>query len=791
MDTGKFRKPSRPSLDSSRCLVCPKVLLQLLTTRTSTPARWVCSGMERRYAPQTNELDSMPLNGSTQSAENEQAINQATRVSSAPATPRRITPASLGMQPQAPRSAPGNLSKSSVVASPLRARRLPNALPSIPQSCRTLDATDEEDSGRGQQEDEEVEDPALDEEDLLFLEEGGAEHFEDIDPEGLATRGQTAVRLIVPPVVSIVILRPKSKVVNVPGTVYFTQRIIPATTRRHFHLRQHDFNLALLPKSNPSTRLYFKLGEGAVPFRTVLLTFQLSGFQQTDDDRWNVLWAKRVSSETFESIHEFQRVNHFPGTWGIGRKDLLARNLYRMRRKFGEEAYCFFPPTYVLPEDSKALAADWGSFGRKPTVIVKPVASACGRGIKLMNRLPRTPTKPGRTILVQRYIGNPLLIYGYKFDLRLYVVCTSFDPLRVYLFSEGLVRFASEPYPGPKRGLRNRYMHLTNYSVNRTNTAHYVHRGSSSTPSIAPSSAPSGDHGGAGGTPAGASKWSLAELVRWFQEQADPDLPEWGEIWRTIQECVVKTLVSVEPQVVPQCHRLLTTGTGSHSNSCFELFGFDVLLDEDCRPYVLEVNIMPSLCSSSPLDQAVKAQLISHMLTLVGVVPFDRSRWRDKVGAAALLRLASRPAVPASSVPPPSSAHSNSSSTSTSNPANTSGTANCGSARQQVQMRLAEGAPLEAVAHLLGEDDWDVILYAEAELARCGNFRRLLPTSGGMELYGRFFLPQPPRFANLLLNAWERFKLSNPRWLEEAKRLTSEGSATAANLQATPPEPNH
>ena len=66
--------------------------------------------------------------------------------------------------------------------------------------------------------------------------------------------------------------------------------------------------------------------------------------------------------------------------------------------------------------------------------------------------------------VVSKYIFNPLLISGYKFDIRLYVLVTSFDPLRIYIYNEGLVRFASEPYEADKD---SQFCHLTNYSINK------------------------------------------------------------------------------------------------------------------------------------------------------------------------------------------------------------------------------------------------------------------------------------------------------------------------------------
>lgn len=68
-------------------------------------------------------------------------------------------------------------------------------------------------------------------------------------------------------------------------------------------------------------------------------------------------------------------------------------------------------------------------------------ASARGTGIKVINRWSQLPKR--MSLVVQEYISNPYLINGSKFDLRLYVLVTSFNPLRIYLYPDGLARFAS------------------------------------------------------------------------------------------------------------------------------------------------------------------------------------------------------------------------------------------------------------------------------------------------------------------------------------------------------------
>ena len=80
--------------------------------------------------------------------------------------------------------------------------------------------------------------------------------------------------------------------------------------------------------------------------------------------------------------------------------------------------------------------------------------------------------KPGESYVAQKYIDNPYLIDGLKFDFRVYCLIYGVDPLRMYLYREGIVRFATVKYTGAKkRNLDNLYMHLTNYAINKSSDA--------------------------------------------------------------------------------------------------------------------------------------------------------------------------------------------------------------------------------------------------------------------------------------------------------------------------------
>ena len=137
------------------------------------------------------------------------------------------------------------------------------------------------------------------------------------------------------------------------------------------------------------------------------------------------------------------------------------------------------PQSFIIPaqiEELKKYERDYpqamrskgkiGSSIKKPIWIVKPSNSNNGHGIELIeNSTDLRMTKD--VTIVQEYIQNPFLINGHKFDMRLYVLITSFDPLMIYLYGDGLVRFATQPFSTDPSMINNKFAHLTNFEINK------------------------------------------------------------------------------------------------------------------------------------------------------------------------------------------------------------------------------------------------------------------------------------------------------------------------------------
>ena len=284
---------------------------------------------------------------------------------------------------------------------------------------------------------------------------------------------------------------------------------------------------------------------------------------------------------------------------GICKKNYLAWNLNRMSKMFPTD-FNFHPKTWVLP-------GDWidfkNSFSKAKTFILKPEGLSQGKGIFLVKRLEEV--NPQERYVAQEYLKDPLLIEGLKFDMRVYVLVAGCNPLRVYIHEQGLVRLATEPFvPPAPSNLDDLYMHLTNYAINKNNSK-FVFNEDSEADDV-------------------GHKRSLASVYEYLQAEGF----DVNRLKAEIEEIIMKTLTAVQPYLA---HLYKSCQPDELSNSmCFEVLGFDVILDSKLKPWVLEVNHSPSFSTDSPLDWKVKKKIIRDALTLVNVKAKHRKMfWKE------------------------------------------------------------------------------------------------------------------------------------------------------------------
>lgn len=180
--------------------------------------------------------------------------------------------------------------------------------------------------------------------------------------------------------------------------------------------------------------------------------------------------------------------------------------------------------------------------------------------------------------VIQSYLTNPLLIDGFKFDMRIYVLVISCDPLRILLFRNGLCRLCTVPYQLPcDDNLENSFMHLTNYSINKHNQDFIQNNLTASTamgigigiggahgqevPSCSTSGIAGSYHDEYG------SKRSIAWLRLWLERQGVAFDP----VWREVAHIIVKTILSIAPTLQQNVKNCKIDGQNVNPFTCFEV----------------------------------------------------------------------------------------------------------------------------------------------------------------------------------------------------------------------------
>jgi tubulin polyglutamylase TTLL4 len=345
--------------------------------------------------------------------------------------------------------------------------------------------------------------------------------------------------------------------------------------------------ITLPPTSDPPSSPYLAhLHNGIVDCLVTVL--QRFGFLFVKSPHYaNIVIGTRLPAEEYQLIKSWVRVSHFLNAALIGSKAELHRRMRELRTRLGHEIG-YYPVAFYPPDEYEELCEVWNEV---PIWIVKAPALSRGRAIRLTR--PEDEPPPMLPFVVEKYIPRPLLITGRKFDIRLYALVTSAFPLVIYLHENGLALFATQPYDETEIGDLTR--HITNHQINRHSGSFVACDGLEEKVEN--------------------SKWSLSFLWQYLESQ--------GIDWRRIKKeaedvatsAIIAGMCAVRNAHCTQCQ---------HRRCAFELLGVDLLIDQDLKVWLLEINVTPGMFPSSELDSFLKSKVALDLFNVIRMVDCGR-----------------------------------------------------------------------------------------------------------------------------------------------------------------------
>ncbi|XP_017776537.1 PREDICTED: tubulin polyglutamylase TTLL6 [Nicrophorus vespilloides] len=308
--------------------------------------------------------------------------------------------------------------------------------------------------------------------------------------------------------------------------------------------------------------------------RHVFAVLDRIGFEQTDvSGDWDLLWAHdypfRVHYDILKNLKFHQKVNHFPGCGYLTNKVDLATSGLR-----------YIPPAFKLPAQKDSLLK-FSSENPEKKFVIKNNDHRNVR-VKDLSEIDLNANDS----FVQEFIDNPLLVSGYWFDIGIYTIITSVDPLRIYMYNgDALLRFCPEKYRPFDRNNLDKYVvgddYLPTWEVPGLQY-YYNELGFGMRDSL--------------------NAYLLAE-------GKDPSV-----IWSQIEDAIRIAVLAKEPLINDVVKRFKS------KDNFFEMMRIDFVVDQNLKVSLMEANMSPNLSSAHfKPNQLLYEQVIFNLFGLIGI----------------------------------------------------------------------------------------------------------------------------------------------------------------------------
>ena len=291
------------------------------------------------------------------------------------------------------------------------------------------------------------------------------------------------------------------------------------------------------------------------------------------DDDWEVMWSYEYpfpSVVKANTVKGHQLINHIPGSGYLSSKVYLATSKFK-----------YIPTAFSLPRDKDAFLAHAKAHSDK--LWVQKSNKHRGISIKAVDQLDLTASDT----FIQEFVQDPFLVDKRKFDIGIYTIITSVDPLRIYVLdSEWLLRFCTVDY----------------YPFDVHDFNKYV-VGEDYTPT-----------------------WELPSLKDVYRRLQFSHknafhyyLKKYGHDPIALENEIYKAIAAVTYEKKSDMMRFVSRFPYG-SRLFFEMVRFDFVIDSALNVYLMEVNMSPNLSSAHYKPNAIMyEQIVLNTLTLVGL----------------------------------------------------------------------------------------------------------------------------------------------------------------------------
>ena len=239
--------------------------------------------------------------------------------------------------------------------------------------------------------------------------------------------------------------------------------------------------------------------------------------------------------------------------------------------------------------------------------MVKPNMGSLGLQISILTNFTNIKLKK---FLITKYLYNPHLIKGYKYDLRFHGLVSTIKPLKLYLYNEGLVRLASEKYNFSITDPNNKYAFLTNLFINKKNKNKFIY----------PKNMKDMEE---------SNLWNLET----FQKYCARNNINYDKIFSEVGDIFIKMMITVREKIINYIEK-----TKLQCSNFYHLIGFDIILDENLKPYLLETNRRCGFRNDNDAEKYYTYNIVVDTLNIVGLRPKNMNFISEKKNKKELIK---------------------------------------------------------------------------------------------------------------------------------------------------------